>query len=218
MSYMNKKASMRQNSIITLSDQNRKEIEEIQSQKEKVIKDFEEKKEMLKLALIEKQHSLTKINKELENMNEFKQLKIQQTDEIQSLEDEIKKLRAQQQKEISDLKAEFIMEKEKTKEEAEKRIQEVIRAANSEARECLTENTRKIKMDNQQLRKDLLTLLQNTKALTAHRAELEKQRNEILKEISYAEDLKKLRTNRQEQVIQKLFSKNQYDDYDDEDE
>jgi hypothetical protein len=215
MSYMNKKASMRQNSIITLSDQNRKEIEEIQYQKEKMIKDFEEKKQILKQALIEKQHALTKLNKELENMDEFKQLKIQQTDEIQSLEDEIKKLRAKQQKEISDLKAEFIVKKEISKQEAEKRIQEVIRAANSEARECLTENTRKIKMDNQQLRKDLLQLLQNTKALTTHKTELEKQRNEILKEISYAEDLKRLRTNRQEQVIKKLFGKKHEHNYDD---
>lgn len=45
MSYMNKKANMRQNSIITLSDQNRKEIENIEQQKDGLIKNFEEKKQ-----------------------------------------------------------------------------------------------------------------------------------------------------------------------------
>ena len=44
MAYMSKKANMRQNSIITLSDQNKKEIEDINKQKEQMIKAFEEKK------------------------------------------------------------------------------------------------------------------------------------------------------------------------------
>lgn len=41
---MSKKASMRQNAIITLSDQNKKEVEDIKQQRENTIKDFEEKK------------------------------------------------------------------------------------------------------------------------------------------------------------------------------
>ena len=36
---------MRQNSIITLSDQNRKEIENINAQKEELIKEFDAKKQ-----------------------------------------------------------------------------------------------------------------------------------------------------------------------------
>ena len=44
MSYMSKKASMRQNSIVTLSDQNKKEIEDISKQKEEMVKIFEEKR------------------------------------------------------------------------------------------------------------------------------------------------------------------------------
>lgn len=44
MAYMSKKANMRQNSIITLSDQNKKEIEDINVLKENMVKEFEAKK------------------------------------------------------------------------------------------------------------------------------------------------------------------------------
>ena len=36
---------MRQNAIVTLSDQNKKEIDDIRAQKEKIIKEFEEEKQ-----------------------------------------------------------------------------------------------------------------------------------------------------------------------------
>ena len=48
MSYMSKKANMRQNSIVTLSDQNKKEIEDISKQKEQMVRVFEEKKTSIK--------------------------------------------------------------------------------------------------------------------------------------------------------------------------
>lgn len=41
---MSKKANMRQNSIITLSDHNKQEIENLKKQREDLIKEFEAKK------------------------------------------------------------------------------------------------------------------------------------------------------------------------------
>ncbi len=42
---MSRKANLRQNSIITLSDQNKQEIENLKIQKEELIKEFETKKQ-----------------------------------------------------------------------------------------------------------------------------------------------------------------------------
>jgi len=196
---------MRQNSIVTLSDQNRKEIENINGQKEEVLKDFEMRKKTLQSILLEKQHLLNKVNRDLEEMSEYKQLKTQQADEIEALDDEMTKLRAEQSKTITELKARFLQDTHEIKRESDAKIQTVIKAANKEARQCLNENTMKIKYDNYKLRKELLELIQNTKALHAHKEKLDSQRNEIQQEISYAEDLKKLRTNRQDHVLQKLF-------------
>lgn len=41
---MTKKANMRQNSIVTLTDHNKEEIEKLKMQREQIIKDYEEKK------------------------------------------------------------------------------------------------------------------------------------------------------------------------------
>ena len=45
MNFMSKKANMRQNSIITLSDQNKQEIQNLKEQKETIMKEFETKKQ-----------------------------------------------------------------------------------------------------------------------------------------------------------------------------
>ena len=57
-----------------------------------------------------------------------------------------------------------------------------------------------------------LIFIQYTKALQAHKTKLENQKHEILREISYAEDLKKLRTTQQEKVISKLFANKEADE------
>jgi hypothetical protein len=135
-------------------------------------------------------------------------LKIQQTDEIRAIETETEKLRVEHSKAISELKSKFLKEKADLKREADAKIQSVIKAANREAKECLSENTFKIKYENQKLRNELLNLIQHTKELYAHKVELEKQKSEVLREIAYAEDLKKLRTNQQDQVMKKMSKAN----------
>jgi hypothetical protein len=47
MNFMSKKANMRQNSIITLSDQNKQEIQNLKEQKESIMKEFETKKQSI---------------------------------------------------------------------------------------------------------------------------------------------------------------------------
>jgi hypothetical protein len=82
----------------------------------------------------------------------FKELKQTQLDEIESLEREIVSIRQEQTKIITDLRSEFIKEKTNYKREAENRISAIVKAANREARDCLSENTFKIKVENQKLR------------------------------------------------------------------
>lgn len=72
MTFMAKKASSRQNAIITLSDHNKKEIEDIKEEKEKSIAEFEAKKIALQNNLIAKQNTLNKVKEEIDEMAEYK--------------------------------------------------------------------------------------------------------------------------------------------------
>jgi hypothetical protein len=72
MTFMSKKAASRQNAIITLSDHNKQEIEDLKREKENIIKEFEAKKLALQNNLINKQNMLNSVRAEIEEMAEYK--------------------------------------------------------------------------------------------------------------------------------------------------
>ncbi len=214
MTFMAKKASSRQNVIITLSDHNKKEIEDMKQEKEKCIAEFEAKKISLQNNLIIKQNTLNKVKEEIEEMAEYKELKQKQLDEIKELETEISKVRLEQSKLINGLRAEFFQEKAEHKKSTDQRIAKIVKVANREARECLNKNTIMIKMENQKLRSELFGLIEQTNAIQKNKEKLEAQKADLLHEIKYAEDLKKVRSTQQKRVIERLFPNlNSQDDF-----
>jgi len=72
MSYMEKKTHKRQTSIITLSDQNTKEIQDIRDQQERMLATYEEKKSKLRAIMLEKEAALAKIKQELDDLGDYK--------------------------------------------------------------------------------------------------------------------------------------------------
>lgn len=72
MTFMSKKAASRQNAIITLSDHNKQEIEDLKRQRDTIIKEFEAKKLALQNNLISKQNMLNQVKAEIEEMAEYK--------------------------------------------------------------------------------------------------------------------------------------------------
>lgn len=132
-------------------------------------------------------------------------MKKNQLDEIKNLEREITHVRTEQTRVISDLRAEFLKEKQDHKKEADTKIAQIIKVANREARNCLSENTMKIKSENAKLRSELFELIRQTKLITEHKNKLEQQKTDLINEIRYAEDLKKIRSTQQKRVIEKLF-------------
>jgi chromosome segregation ATPase len=203
---MSRKANMRQNSIITLSDQCKKEIDDLRKQKETLMTQYDSKKKELNDEFLGKQSTLNRIKAEIEDMSQFKELKERQTNEIDLLEKEISEARQDQTAVITELRTQFLREKNEFKRDADNRIVSIVRAANREARECLNENTYRIKVENQKLRGDIFELIQMTKDLSEHKAKLEKQKEELINEIKYTEDLKKVRSTQQQRVLEKMFA------------
>lgn len=214
MTFMAKKASSRQNAIITLSDHNKQEIEEIKKERELSIAEFDAKKIALQNNLISKQNILNKVKEEIEDMADFKELKQKQLDEIKELETEISLVRLEQAKLINGLRSEFFQEKADHKKSTDQRIAKIVRVANREARECLNKNTIMIRQENQKLRSELFGLIETTNAIQQNKEKLESQKHDLLHEIRYAEDLKKVRSTQQKRVIERLFPNiNADDDY-----
>lgn len=201
MSYMEKKTSKRQTSIVTLSDHNKQEIRNIQLQRQVMEEEFDEKKKALEALLLEKQHLLEKTNQELNDLQEYKNLQTEQLTKIRDLERQVNEMRAHHTHTIQQLKADFLRQKREYQIDSDTRIQSLEKKANKEAMQCLTDHTNHIKLENRALRQELLSLIQTTRALNEHQKELEDQRRQLLREQNYASDLKKLREMRQQKAF-----------------
>lgn len=206
MSYMEKKTSKRQTTIITLSDHNKQEIRNIQLQRQVMEGEFDEKKKALQALLLEKQHLLEKTNQELNDLQEYKCLQTDQLTKIRDLERQVSAMRAQHTQAIQNLKADFLKQKREYQNDSDTRIQSLEKKANKEAMQCLTEHTDRIKLENRALRRELLSLIQTTRALNEHQKELEDQRRQLIREQNYVNDLKKLREMRQHKSYKEMPS------------
>lgn len=200
MSYMEKKTSKRQTTIISLSDQNSKEIQDIKKEKENMLKQYEEKKAALRAILLEKENMLSRTKQELEDLQEYKNLQREQLSKIRELEKEVMHMRGKHSETIQQLKAKFLKEKKEFQTDSENRIQTMTKQANKEAFQCLNDHTDRIKIENRGLRHELLKLIRKTRALHEHKMQLEDQKKQLVREQQYANDLKKIRTSRQHKV------------------
>ncbi|XP_060071782.1 coiled-coil domain-containing protein 166-like [Ylistrum balloti] len=201
MSYMEKKTSKRQTTIITLSDHNKHQIRNILLEKEIMEKEFDEKKQALQLLLLEKENSLKKTKDELADLTPLKTLQTEQLNKIKELEKEVMQMRTKHSETIQSLKSTFLRDKKEFQNDSENRIATLQKKANKEAIQCLTDHTNAIKLENRNLRRELLELIKTTRAYQEHKRELEEQRKQLLREQQYSEDLKKLRNTRQHKVL-----------------
>merc|ERR1711976_607246 len=201
MSYMEKKTSKRQTAIISLSDQNQKEINDIYEQKRQMLEEYEQKKDSLRSILMEKENLLSKTKKELEDLQEFKTLQQEQLGRIKDLKKEVMIMRGKHSDAIQQLKSRFLKEKRDFQHDSDAKITAMSKQANKEAVQCLNDHTQHIKHENRQLRHELLLLIRKTRALHEHRQHLEDQKKQLLLEQQYSQDLRTLRTARQHKVL-----------------
>ncbi|XP_067836191.1 coiled-coil domain-containing protein 166 [Heptranchias perlo] len=194
---MAKRTEKRQNQIITLSDQNHKNMEEIRKAKEKILTEFETQKQELEITQIEKETELVQINKEIEGLEEYKVLRQQQLARISELDKEVMTARAKHSHSLHSIKLNFIKEKADYKQNAKKMVKLLEKEANREAVCCLIEHIESIKVENQQLREMLVCLIRRSRVLREQQLELTEQHTQLLREREYCTKLRKLRYKKQ---------------------
>lgn len=193
MTYMAKKTHKRQTTIISLSDQNQKELENINAQKAQMLADYEMKKTRLKSILLEKENLLSKARKEFQDLGEYRELRDEQLKKIKQLEREVLHMRGKHSDAIGDLKTKFLREKAEFSKESEEKIEALALEANKKAVQCLNEHTTSIKTENKRLRAELMELIRRSQVLNNHKMELEEQKKQLLREQQYGADIRRLR-------------------------
>lgn len=196
MNYMEKKTSKRQNMIVSLNDQNQKEIEKIKEEERQITEEFERQKDELRDKILTKETQLANTQLELNNLEEYRELQQKQSDRIAELQGQVAKMQVEHSETIQQLKAQFLDEKKAFEEESEATISALAKQAKKEASDCLNKHTENIKKENREMRQELMDLIERTRALHLHKIKLEKQKKELTRELQYNEDVKIIRHGR----------------------
>lgn len=202
LAFMSKKTEKRHSAVITLSDRNAEQIQEINSKKEAMLIKFSKDKEELCKEIMSKEATLSSIKNELQQIQEFQVLQEQQQSEIMQLEKSVGDMRVKHNEGVQTLKAKFLEGKNMFESESEDKLNELSKEAKKEAYLCLHDHAIKTKHENRALRKELLELIQQSRAMHQHKLELEEQRKVLLTEQEYSKKISKLKKERSHKLYE----------------
>ncbi|XP_065826379.1 coiled-coil domain-containing protein 166-like [Oscarella lobularis] len=204
MSYMSKKSQKRQSTIVTLSDRNDAELKSVRQQTAHMMSEYERRKDGLRTIMLEKESELAKTERELNDLDEYRVLQEAQESEIRRLEKEVDMMRFRHADEVHKLKSSFLAEKRDLQQSADAKVAELQQKANVQAVRCFREHTKQIRTENKELRRELLSLIQEGRALRDKKVRLEKQHSTLVRERQFIRDLKAIRENREHRAIREV--------------
>lgn len=133
MSYMAKRTHKRQTTIISLSDQNEQQLQNIKREKEIMLQEYDEKKKDLNKELLAKENLLAKAKIEFQDLAEYRDLRDEQLKRIKQLEREVLRMRGKHSDTIQQLKAQFLQEKAEYTTESHDKINDLTQEANKKS-------------------------------------------------------------------------------------
>ncbi|KAI6652620.1 Calponin homology domain-containing protein [Oopsacas minuta] len=181
ITFMSKKTIKRQSLIISLGDKNKHELAEIEKLRRVEENEFKAKKEKVQKRLKEKEDELFQVKQELSDLKRFQDLQIEQENEIKKLESNLEEMKFKHAKRTRDLKSKFLKDKENFSQEADLKVKDMAKEANTRAWKCLGNHVLDVREENELLRNQLTSLVLQSSNLQARKRKLEKQQMELLR-------------------------------------
>ncbi|KFZ61679.1 Coiled-coil domain-containing protein 166, partial [Antrostomus carolinensis] len=137
LSYLKKHRQKCQNLVITLNDQNHTDLSQVQKQKEKVILQYTEKEKEVRSALMNMETKYSLMTKEVEDLQPFKDVQLEQTKKIKELEKELLLTKIQHSDEMHKIKIKFLQAKADCEKDFHQKIQDLTKRAEEAAIQVL---------------------------------------------------------------------------------
>nr|XP_025971112.1 coiled-coil domain-containing protein 166 [Dromaius novaehollandiae] len=193
LSYISKYSQKCENVIITLNDQNHTDLSQIWKQKEKLISQYTEKEKEIRNYLMDMEAKYSLMNKEVQDLQPFKELQLEQMNKIKDLEKELLVTKIQHSEQMHKIRSRFLQAKAACEVESHQKIQVLTKKAEAAAVQSLIEHAKQIKAENEHLRQELLSLIQCSRVLKAIRLQLREQQQQLLQENQYSQDMARMR-------------------------
>ncbi|NXP06593.1 CC166 protein, partial [Thinocorus orbignyianus] len=195
LSYLTKHNQKCQNLITTLNDQNHTDLSQVWAQKEKLISQYTEKEKELRNSLVNMETKFSLINKEVEDLQPFKDLSFhqEQVRKIKELEKKLLVTKTQHSDERHKIKSRFLQAMAACETDFDQKIQVLTKRAKEAAIESPIQHTKQVKSENWHLRQELLRLIQYSKILKETKVQLTEQQEQLLWENQYIQDMARRR-------------------------
>ncbi|KFP32018.1 Coiled-coil domain-containing protein 166, partial [Colius striatus] len=142
LSYIEKHGQKCQNLVITLNDQNRIDLSQVQMQKEKLVSQYAEKEKELRSTLMNMEAKLSLLNKEVEDLQHFgdSSVQLEQSKKIKELEVELLATKTQQLDEMHKMRSRFLRAKADCEREFHHKMQVITEKARAAATQSLIQH------------------------------------------------------------------------------
>ncbi|XP_064562905.1 coiled-coil domain-containing protein 166 [Zonotrichia leucophrys gambelii] len=168
--------------IITLSDHHRQELARIQAHKEELVPRYEGKEQEVRSVLEETEAEASRMDTELQQLEPYKQQKVQAEQRLKALERELRVTRIRCAEETHAVRSRFLQDKAECEQQFQRRMQQLTWGAQEVAMKALIQHVEEVKAENRLLRHELMGLLQHCQLLRDTRVRLQDQKEELLRE------------------------------------
>ncbi|XP_045417260.1 coiled-coil domain-containing protein 166 [Lemur catta] len=188
-SYVSTRAQRCANAIVRLDQQNRVDLAQIHGQRAELASLYHGREDGVRAQLLEMEARAAQMAQQVQELQPFKELQVEQLARIRALERELLHMRVEHTQLLHRVKRRFLEDKAAFEREARQHVQSLVRRAEREAARALIAHTQAIKVDNGRLRQELLRLLRRAQLLHHTRRQLLEQREQLRREHEYSRDL-----------------------------
>ncbi|NWH90609.1 CC166 protein, partial [Aegithalos caudatus] len=184
-SYLSCRAKLSQDppdTVITLNEQNRRDLAQIQAQQEELIPRYAGKEQEVRSALKDTEAEASLLDTELGELEPYKEQKVQAEQKVKALEKELRVTRIRCAEETHATRSRFLQEKADCEREFQQRMQELTWGADEVALQALIQHVERVKAENRLLRQELLGRLQHCELLRDTKTQLQDQQEQLLRE------------------------------------
>ncbi|KAI6052496.1 coiled-coil domain-containing protein 166 [Marmota monax] len=188
-SFVNTRAQRCANAVLRLDEQNRVDLGQIHWERSELASLYQGREDGVRAQLLEMQARAAQMAQQVQELQPYKELQLEQLARIRTLERELLHMRVEHTQLLHRVKRRFLEEKAACEREARQRVQSLGRRAEREATRALITHTQAIKADNGRLRQELLRLLGRAQLLHNMRHQLLQQREQLRREHEDTRDL-----------------------------
>ncbi|NWW26284.1 CC166 protein, partial [Falcunculus frontatus] len=168
--------------VITLNDQNCRDLAQIQVQKEELVPRYAAKEKEVRSSLKDTKAEAALLDTELEELEPYRDLLVREEQRVKALEKELRITRIRCAEETHAIRSRFLQEKADCEQEFQQRMQELTCRAQEAALQALIQHVEQVKAENRHLRQKLLGLLQHCQLLRDAKIRLQDQQEQLLRE------------------------------------